>query len=244
MVAIVNDIFVRRYLATREPIGTTFVWGANRLYRVIGVARGTKNMTIGENPVAQFYEPLSQMLNAQQRIQFVVRSATPPAAQVAAVRQTLRRVEPAAGLEVESMFSAIGFAFLPSRVGAALMGSVGALGLLLAIVGVYGVLAYSVARRTREIGIRLAIGASPGHVFNLVLGEFARLLAAGIAIGLAVTLFVTRPLAIFFVEGLRASDPASFAVVIAVLAGTGFLATIGPLRRALGIDPLRCVRYE
>jgi predicted permease len=244
LVAIVNDVFVRQYLGAREPIGTTFVWGANRLYRVVGVVRATKNMTIGENPVAQLYEPLSQIQNARQRIQFVARSATPPAAQLEAVRQTLRRAEPAAGLEVESMFSAIGFAFLPSRVGAALMGSIGALGLLLAIIGLYGILAYSVARRTREIGIRLAIGASPGHVSKLVLGEFVQLLAAGIAIGLAVALFVTRPLAIFFVQGLTASNPASFAVVIAVLASTGFLATLGPLRRALGVDPLRCVRYE
>jgi ABC-type antimicrobial peptide transport system permease subunit len=101
-----------------------------------------------------------------------------------------------------------------------------------------------VARRNREIGIRLAIGASVGHVSKIVLGEFVRLLAAGIAIGLAVALFVTRPLAIFFVPGLKASDPPSFAVVIAVLAGTGVLAAIGPLRRALRVDPLRCLRYE
>jgi predicted permease len=243
-VAIVNDVFVRQYIGTREPIGTTFVWGENRLFRVVGVVRAIKNMTIGEDPLAQLYEPLTQIPNDQQRIQFVARSGTPTAAQLAAVRQTLRRVEPAAGLKVESMFSAIGFAFLPSQVGAALMGSIGALGLLLAIIGLYGVLAYSVARRTREIGIRLAIGASPAHVSKIVLGEFVRLIAAGIANGLAVALFVTRPLTIFFVPGLRPSDPASFAVVIAVLAGTGALAAIGPLRRALGVDPLRCLRYE
>lgn len=101
----------------------------------MGVVRATKNMTIGEDPVAQLYEPLSQVRYAQQRIQFVVRSATPPEAQLAAVRQTLRLAEPAAGLKVETMFSAIGFAFLPSQVGAGLMGSIGALGLLLAVIG-------------------------------------------------------------------------------------------------------------
>lgn len=77
-----------------------------------------------------------------------------------------------------------------------------------------------------------------------MLGEFVQLLAVGIAIGLVVALFVTRPLAMFFVPGLKSSDPASFAVVIAVLAGTGTLAALGPLRRALGIDPLSCLRYE
>jgi hypothetical protein len=244
LAAIVNDVFVRQYLGTREPVGTTFVWGQNRLYRIVGVVRGTKNMTVGELPVAQVYEPMAHIPSGSQRIQFVARSATPAAAQLAAVRQVLRQVEPAAGLEVETMYSAIGFAFLPSQVGAVLMGSTGALGLLLAMVGLYGVLAYSVARRTREIGIRLAIGASAGHVSKLVLGEFARLLAAGVVIGLALALLATRPLAIFFVAGLRTSDPASFGIVMAALAGAGTLAALGPVRRALGVDPLRCLRYE
>jgi len=124
------------------------------------------------------------------------------------------------------------------------MTALGALALLLAIIGLYGVLAYSVARRTREIGIRVAIGASPKNVSAMVLREFARLLVTGIVIGLAIALLVTRPLAMFFVPGLSASDPVSFAAVIAVLALTGVLAALGPVRRAVNIDPLRCLRYE
>ena len=244
-VLIVNQEFVRRYLGTRQPLGAAFRWEKGQpLFRIVGVVAGTKNMTIGEDPRAQVYEPLAQIVNDRQRLQFVVRSALPPAAQLAAVRAALREAEPAAGLEVESMFSAIGFAFLPSRVGAALMGSIGALGLLLAVIGLYGVLAYSVARRTREIGIRMAVGASAGHVSRMVLGEFARLLAAGIAIGLALALSVTRPLAMFLVPGLSPSDPASFAAVVLLLGFTGFLASLGPMRRALRVDPLGCLRYE
>jgi putative ABC transport system permease protein len=244
-VVIVNDEFVRRYLGKREPVGATFLWAPDKTpYRIVGVARGTKNMTIGEDARAQLYEPLTQIKSGRSQIQFVTRSATPPAAQLTAVRQALRQVEPAAGLEVETMFSAIGFAFLPSQVGAALMGSIGILGLLLAIIGLYGVLAYSVARRTREIGIRMAIGASPGDVSAMVLREFARLLVTGIGIGLATALLVTRPLSMFFVPGLSASDPASFAAVIAVLGLTGLLAAFGPVRRALHVDPLQCLRYE
>jgi ABC-type antimicrobial peptide transport system permease subunit len=201
-------------------------------------------MTIGEDPRAQLYEPLAQIQTGRPRIQFVARSLTPPAAQLAAVRQALRQAEPAAGLEVETMFSAIGFAFLPSQIGAVLMGSIGALGLLLAVIGLYGVLAYGVARRTREFGIRIAIGASPRNVSAMVLREFARLLVTGIAIGLAVALFVTRPLSMFFVPGLNATDPLTFATVIAALALTGLLAALGPVRRALRIDPLQCLRYE
>jgi predicted permease len=244
-VAIVNEEFVRRYLGMRDPIGATFLWTEDKTRnRIVGVARGTKNMTIGEDPRPQLYEPLAQIKNDRPRIQFVTRSVTPPAAQLAAVQQALRQAEPAAGLEVETMFSAIGFAFLPSQVGAALMGSIGVLGLLLAIIGLYGVLAYSVARRTREIGIRMAIGLSPNNVSGMVLREFARLLITGIGIGLGIALLVTRPLSMFFVPGLSASDPASFAAVIAVLGLTGVMAVIAPLRRALGVDPLQCLRYE
>jgi predicted permease len=244
-VAIVNAEFVRRYLGMRDPIGATFLWTVDKTpYRIVGVVRGTKNMTIGEDARPQLYEPLAQIKNDRPRIQFVTRSVIPPAAQLTAVRRALRRAEPAAGLEVETMFSAIGFAFLPSQVGAVLMGSIGVLGLLLAIIGLYGVLAYSVARRTHEIGIRMAIGASPKDVSGMVLREFARLVATGAGIGLVIALFATRPLSMFFVPGLSASDPASFATVIAVLGLTGVVAVIGPLRRALGVDPLECLRYE
>ena len=124
------------------------------------------------------------------------------------------------------------------------MGSVGALALFLSLIGLYGVLAYSITRRTREIGVRVAIGATPTQVSRLVLADFARMLAVGIGIGLAVSLLATRPLAIFFVPGLRPSDPASFAAVIAVLGATGVLAALGPLRRALRVDPLECLRSE
>ena len=244
-VVIVNDVFVGRYLGSRQPIGATFTWTPDKaLYEIVGVAHGTKNMTIGEDPRAQLYEPLSQIRNDRPRLQFVVRSATPPAAQLTGVRDALRRAEPGAGLEVQTMFAAIGFAFLPSQIGAALTGSIGALGLFLAVIGLYGVLAFSVARRTREIGIRIAIGAAPRHVSRMVLGEFARLLAFGLAIGLAITLFVTRPLSIFFVPGLKTTDPASFGAVILVLSLTGILAALGPVRRAVGVDPLSCLRYD
>ena len=242
---VVNDVFVRRYLGARNPIGAAFFWGDSKTpTQIVGVVSPTKNMTIGEDPSAQLYEPLEQIHNDRTRLQFVIRSALPPAAQLNAVRVALRQAEPSAGLEVETMFSAIGFAFLPSQVGAALVGSIGALGLLPVVIGLHGVLAYSVARRTREIGIRVAIGASSADVTRMVLGEAGRLLAAGIAAGLALALFVTRPLAMFLVAGLSPSDPVSFAAVAAILVITGLLAASGPLRRALGVDPARSLRYE
>jgi ABC-type antimicrobial peptide transport system permease subunit len=160
------------------------------------------------------------------------------------VQETLRRAEPAAGLEVQTMFSSIGFAFLPSQVGAALMGSMGALGLLLVVMGLYGVLAYSVARRKREIGIRMAVGASSVDVSVMVLKEFGRMMAAGLAIGLGVSVLVTRPLSTFLVPGLSSSDPASFGAAVLLLGMTAAMAVAGPMRRAVRVAPMECLRYE
>ena len=244
-VVIVNEEFVRRYLAGSQALGARVVWTPDKVpYQIVGVVRGTKNMTIGEDPRAQIYEPLAQIKSDRARIQFVARSAIPPAAQIPSIQRTLRAAEPAAGLEVETMYSAVGFAFLPSQVGAILMGSVGALALVLAITGLCGVLAYSVTRRTREIGIRVAIGASPKHVSRMVLAEFFQIFTVGMGIGLAFALFVTRPLSVFFVPGLSTSDPVSLGAVIALLAVTGLLAALGPLRRALRLHPVQCLRCD
>jgi predicted permease len=244
-VVVVNTAFVQQYLGKRQPIGATFLWDDSKTpYQIVGVVRGTKNVTIGEGDRPQLYQPLSQIDNDRKRLQFVVRSATPPAAQVAAVRDALRRVEPAAGLEVSTLFSSIGLAFLPSQVGAVLMGSVGLLGLLLAAIGLYGVIAYSVARRTREIGIRIAVGASAREISRMVLLDAAKLLTVGSVAGLAIALLVTRPLSMFLVAGLSPSDPASFVSVMFLLAATGLLAALGPVRRAISTDPIRSLRYE
>jgi ABC-type antimicrobial peptide transport system permease subunit len=103
---------------------------------------------------------------------------------------------------------------------------------------------YMVARRTPEIGVRMAIGAARGDISRMVLTDAARLLAMGTAIGLFVAVFVTRPLAMFLVPGLTPSDPVTFAAVVLVLAATGLASAWGPVRRAAAIDPMRCLRYE
>ncbi len=245
-VVIVNRAFVAQYLGNRQPLGTVFMWGGDGKtpYRIVGVAEGTKTLTIGEEPQPQLYEPLTQIVNDRQGIEFVMRSAIPPALQLEAVRRTLHRIEPMAGAQVDTMYSSIGLAFLPSQVGALLMGSTGILGLLLATVGLYGVMAYSVARRTREIGVRIAIGASRGAVARMVLRDAARVTVAGIAAGLLVALFLTRPLAMFLVPGLKPADPLNFAVVALGMLLTGLVATWGPIRHAINVDPNATLRDE
>lgn len=245
-VVAVNKTFVERFLGGREPLGTTYLWGptGGTPYQIVAVVGGTKTMTIGEEQMPQVYEPLAQIDNPRTRIQFVLRSATPPATQLAAVRQVLRRLEAGAAVDVSTLYSSIGMAFLPSQIGAALLGSLGLLGLILAMIGLYGTLAYAVATRTREIGVRLAMGATRSSISRLVLRDALKLLAAGSAAGLFIAFFVTKPLAMFLVPGVTHADPWSFSAVVAVFALTGLAATLGPLRRAISVDPLTSLRYE
>jgi predicted permease len=242
---IVNRTFAQRYLADRDPLGRTFYWGDIKTpYVVVGIADGTKNFSIGEDDQPQLYEDLARLDRNGTRVEFVVRSATPPAAQLQAVRAALRRVEPNAGLDVATLYSSIGLAFLPSQMGAALLGGIGVLGLMLATIGLYGVMVYSVSRRTREIGVRLALGAGRRDIALMILGSAAKLLLSGSAVGLLCAFFLVKPLAMFLVPGLRPTDPASFLAVAALLATTGLAAAWAPARRAAAVDPTTSLRYE
>jgi ABC-type antimicrobial peptide transport system permease subunit len=201
-------------------------------------------MTMGEDAQPQLYEPLQAAAGGRTKMHFVVKSATPPGSQLRAMRDALRRVEPEAGLEVATMANSLGMAMLPSQVGAVLMGLIGAVGLLLAAIGLYGVLAYTVARRTREIGIRMAVGATARQICGLILGDAGAMVAAGSTIGVAVALLVTEPLSMFLVPGLSPKDPLSFLAVAVVLGGSALVAAIGPVRRAARIDPMKALRWE
>ncbi len=245
-VVVVNETFVQRYLDGGQAVGTTLHWGpeGKTPYQIVGVVAGTKTITIGEDDQPQLYEPLAQTDSGRPRIQFVMRSATPPVTQLDAVRQILRRLEPGAGAEVATLYSSIGLAFLPSQIGAGLLGSIGVLGLLLATIGLYGVMVYSVTRRTREIGVRMALGAGRGDISRMVLLDSAKLIGAGAAAGVFIALFVTKPLAMFLVPGLQPADPLSFLAVLLVSILTGLAATWGPVRRALAVDPIASLRHE
>jgi predicted permease len=242
---IVNRAFAERYLPDRDALGRSFLWGDIREpYVVVGIVAGTKNFSIGEDDQPQLYEDLASIANDRTQMQFVVRSATPPGTQIQAVRAALRRVEPDAGLEVATLYSSIGLAFLPSQVGAALLGGLGALGLLLAALGLYGVMVYTVSRRIREIGVRLALGADRRNITGMILASAAKLILIGSAAGLLCAFFLVKPLAMFLVPGLRPSDPVSFVAVAVLLAVTGLAAAWGPARRAAAVDPMTSLRYE
>jgi predicted permease len=245
-VAILNENLAHRLFGNRNPIGHTFRYTEPKLsapVTIVGVAKNSKYFTLGEENGLAMYWPYPQMGSSTVNLHFLVRAARPRDV-VKEIAQTLGRLDASAAIEVKPMRDAMGFAFLPSRVGAALLGSMGLLGLALASIGLYGVLAYSVARRTREIGLRVALGADRAAVMRMVARESAVLMGIGLAIGMGISFFATKPLAMFLVPELSTSDPATFLTVVAVLGLVAFTATLGPVVRAWRVDPMVALRYE
>ncbi len=248
VVAIVNEEFVRRYLAGVDPVGRhVLLPGAEHATypaEIVGVVGNSRYRTIGETQQPAMYESFLQRGNRSRLVHILVRSRAGSAAMTRDVQQVLAQMDTSAAVDVQPMESALAFAFMPSRVGAALFGVLGAMGLMLAMIGLYAVMSYAVNQRTAEIGIRVALGASRAAVLKLVLSDAALLAGAGVGLGLGIAAFVTRPLAMFLVTGLSASDPVSFAGTALIVTMISLAAAWTPARRALRIDPVRALREE
>jgi ABC-type antimicrobial peptide transport system permease subunit len=149
-----------------------------------------------------------------------------------------------AAIDIREMPAALTFAFLPSRIGAALMSTLGIVGLTLAMVGLYSVVAYAVSRRTSEVGVRVALGATRASVIRLVLSDTAALAGLGIAAGTLLALLVTTPLSAFLVAGLDPHDPGVFAGTAMLLAIVSLGATWMPAVRALRVNPVHALRAD
>jgi predicted permease len=241
---IVNQAFVDRYLEGRSAVGRTIteeVPDGKATWRIVGVVANSKYRTLGEEPTVAFYTPLRpRALGAN----FVVRTDRPAATMLRAIDQAIKKHDPLAAVDVKTMRQGLAFAFLPSQLGLVMLGSFGLLGLFLAMVGLYGMLAYTVSRRTSEIGIRMALGATQGEVVRMALRESLTIVAVGMIVGLGISLVATRPLAAFLVPVLSPNDPLSLVATAVLLTAAALAASLLPARRAARIDPMAALRHE
>ena len=242
-VVILNENLARRLFGNTNTVGHILRFPDNRDVRVVGVARNSKYATLGEDNAMALYESYSQQ-NHTSFVHFIVRTRGAPETMARKVNETLAGLDAAAAVETHTMGEIFAGALLPSRVGAAILGSMALFGLLLASIGLYGVLLYATQQRIREIGIRVALGATPGNVFAMVVGQSLRLVAAGVVIGLTVAAVAVRPLSMFLVPEVRPADPMNFVAVAFVLALVAGLATVAPTARALRVDPAVALRHE
>jgi predicted permease len=243
-VVIVNEAFARRYWPNADPIGKRLsAHGAEGPFReVVGVTPTGKYNTLGEEPRPFYYLPLWQEYNGA--VTLHVRTAGDPRAMMSSVRDAVRSVDATVPVfDVKTMEEQLLVALLPARLAGTLLGAFGLLALLLASVGIYGVMAYSVVQRTREIGVRRALGAQTTNVMRLILGEGLRLAAIGLAIGLAAAVALTR-FAASLLYGVTPTDPLTFAGAIGILTAAALVACYIPALRALRVDPVTALRYE
>jgi predicted permease len=242
-VAIVNETFaklcfpeggalgklVRLAPADREP------WR-----EIVGVVADNKYGFYAEAPRPQMFSPF---LQTGGRLFLVVRTAGPPSALIGVVMRVIAEQGKTVLADVKTMKEAAGLEFALRRLGTELLASMGTLGLLLAMIGLYGVLSWEVSRRTAEIGIRMALGASPGTVRRMVLSDGIRLVAIGITAGIGLALLVTLPLRTFL-AGVSTADPATIVAVAAALILVSLIACWFPVRRATRVDPLAALRHD
>jgi ABC-type antimicrobial peptide transport system permease subunit len=240
---VVNQTFVKRYFGGRDPIGRK-VHGWGEWFTVIGEVKDSKYITLTEAQRAYFYVPFRQIYRADMGLAFYIRTTTDPRNAIATMRREVRAVDPNVSI-VDAMPLAehIVDTLYAEKVAASLLSTLGGLALLLAAVGLYSVMAYSVTQRTHEVGIRMALGAEPMHVLKLVVGQGFALTLAGVGAGLAAALAFTRLLA-SFLYGTSATDPTTFVAVSLLLACVALLASYLPARRATKVDPMEALRYE
>ncbi len=245
--AVVNEKFVRQYLGGENPLGRRFGFGDKKTsgdIEIIGVAADAKYSDLRKEVPPTVYAPSLQDLKFRGATHFEVRTAGDPLEMAPAVRRVARDLDPNLALyEVKSEVEQIDQAVFQERLFARLTSFFGMLAALLACVGVYGIMAFAVTRRTREIGIRMALGASRREILQMVLRETLLLVAIGTAAGILIALGAVRLIA-SLLYGLKPADPLTIAVATLLMLAAAALAGYVPARRASRVDPMVALRYE
>ncbi|MEO6726499.1 MAG: ADOP family duplicated permease, partial [Blastocatellia bacterium] len=245
-VAIINETLARRFFPNEDPIGKRLRFGDTasnaQPCEIVGIVKDTLIRLDDQKLRAVTYRPLAQQHS--QRVTLLVHTDGNPQALFAAVRREVQALdENLPAQEIKTLDEFIAFSFWPMQMGARLVGAFGFLGLLLASVGLYGVMSYAVAARTREIGVRMALGAERRDVLRLVVGQGLVLTLFGAGAGLALAFVVTRVLR-RFLFGIGATDPLTFLGVALLLTLVALLACYLPARKATKVDPLVALRHE
>ena len=243
-VVIVNEAFVRRHFPDGDAIGKRLSFGGPKgpWREIVGIVSTSKYRSLGEAPTPVAYLALQQ--NHETGMTLHVRASVDPSSIAGAIRNEVQSLEKNLPLgNPELMSDRVANSLYAARMGAILLAVFGGLALLLASIGLYGVMSFAVARRTRELGIRVALGARPGDVFRLVLRQGMTLVIAGLVLGVGVAAMVTRLLA-SFLYGVSTTDAFTFTVIPVLLTLVALLACYLPARRATKVEPLIALRYE
>ncbi|HEV8146983.1 MAG TPA: FtsX-like permease family protein, partial [Bryobacteraceae bacterium] len=251
-VAIVNQSFARTLTNAENPVGRRF-WveatpsSPQTAYEIVGMVRDSKYQTLREDdqPIMYLCLPQESAGNTSVSItgRILIRSALDLDRVAASVRTVLQEIHPEIRFRFQVFQAQIRDSLLRERLVATLSGFFGALAALLAAAGLYGVISYAAARRTNEIGVRMALGASRGSVFGMIIGDAAKLTAIGIAIGVGLAIAGAKAVQ-SLLYGLRPSDPVTLLVAVVALAAVAFAASYFPARRAARLDPMVALREE
>jgi putative ABC transport system permease protein len=246
LVVIINEALARLYFSGEDPIGKRIeLEGAGRWGTIVGIVGDVKRFGPEAEVLPEIYRLYSQSKSYWPPFIFLaVRTAGNPLDYVAAIRDQigeLRATEPIR--EMTTMEQRLAEPVAPRRFQIVLFGIFALVALLLAAVGIYGVISYSVSRRTHEIGIRMALGARSRNVLLMIISQGVRLVLVGVIIGLATAFALTRVLKSLLFD-LSATDPATFAVIASLLLGVALLACYLPARRATRVDPMTALRHE
>ena len=248
-VIVINEAFARQHFPGEDPLGhrITLQGQLRDPLLIVGVVGNVRDFGLDEQPTAEAYYPYLQnplSETYERSVTIVVRTKSDAGAMAETLRAELLSLDKT--LPVTALKPMTGYlrdSLSRRRFNMVLLSVFAAVALLLAVIGIYGVISYSVAQRTREIGIRVAVGAQAQDILKLVLGQAMLLTLLGVAVGLAASLALTRLMESLLFE-VSATDPLTFAVISAILAGVALAACFVPARRAAKVDPMKALRHE
>jgi predicted permease len=247
-VAIINQTVARKFYPNLNPLGRFFRLGEDQgklgpPIQIVGVVRDSKYLSLREETPPTAFFPITQQPGFGGGPNFLIRTSTRPSAVLSLIQAAVASVDKSISLDFNTLAQQVNDSLVQERVLATLSGFFGGLALLLAMIGLYGAMSYMVTQRQTEFGVRMALGAARGSILRLVLRDVATIIAAGVMVGVGISLLSVQLLE-KFLFGLAAHDTLTLALAIGVLSVVAFIAGYLPARRATKVDPMVALRYE